>query len=144
MSINNWWNVRRYRDIYLGIRNHVTAGDKFLRKESISFVKTVRLKVRHKIWWNTNRAWLQVYRDNIFSCDQVALRTPLSVCLSVCLSVTPFSLCSCHRIATKFSGVINNVHTKGQGQRSKVKVKEVMTQFSRFRTVTPVWIHIWW
>ena len=29
--------------------------------------------------------------------------------------------------------------------RSKVKVTEVMTPFSRFRTVTPVWIHIlWW
>ena len=27
--------------------------------------------------------------------------------------------------------------------RSKVKVTEVMTPFSRFRTVTPVWIHIW-
>ena len=26
--------------------------------------------------------------------------------------------------------------------RSKVKVTEVMTPFSRFRTVTPVWIHI--
>ena len=32
---------------------------------------------------------------------------------------------------------------KGQGQRSKVKVTEVTTQLSRFRTVTPVWIHIW-
>ena len=28
--------------------------------------------------------------------------------------------------------------------RSKVKVTEVNTQLSRFRTVTPVWIHIWW
>ena len=26
----------------------------------------------------------------------------------------------------------------------KVKVKEVTTQLNRFRTVTPVWIHIWW
>ena len=46
----------------------------------------------------------------------------------------------------KFSGVITNdksdVHAKGQGQRSKVKVTEVMTPFSRFRTVTPVLIHI--
>ena len=33
-------------------------------------------------------------------------------------------------------------HAKGQGRRSKVKVTEVMTPFSRFRTVTPVWIHI--
>ena len=33
--------------------------------------------------------------------------------------------------------------SKGQGQRSKVKVTEVNTQLSRFRTLTPVWIHIW-
>ena len=71
-----------------------------------------------------------------------------SVCLSVCLSVTPFWLCSRHRIIMKFSGLITNdtsdVHAKGQGQRSNVKVTEVKTQLSRFRTVTPVWIHIWW
>ena len=88
----------------------------------------------------------------IFSCDQAALWMVQSVCLSVCLSVrlsvTPFWLCSHHRIIMKFSGVITNdksdVHAKGQGQRSKVKVTEVNTQLSRFRTVTPVWIHIWW
>ena len=79
-----------------------------------------------------------------------------SVCLSVCLSVhlsvrpsvTPFWLCSHHRIIMKFSGVItsdrSNVHAKGQGQRSKVKVTEVTTQLYRFRTVPPVWIHVWW
>ena len=71
----------------------------------------------------------------------------LSVCLSVCPSVTPFSPCSHHRIIMKFSGVItmvkSDVHAKGQGQRSKVKVTEVNTQLSRFRTLTPVWIHIW-
>ena len=48
----------------------------------------------------------------------------------------------------KFSGVITNdksdAHAKGQGQRSKVKVTEVNTQLSCFRTITPVWIHIWW
>ena len=84
----------------------------------------------------------------IFSCDQAGLRTLISVRPSVCpsvrLSVTPFWQCSCHRIILKFSGVITidrrDVHAKGQGQRSKVKV---MTSFSRFRTVTPVWIHIW-
>ena len=70
-----------------------------------------------------------------------------SVRLSVRPSVTPFSPCSHHRIIMKFSGVItmvkSDVHAKGQGQRSKVKVTEVNTQLSRFRTVTPVWIHIW-
>ena len=71
-----------------------------------------------------------------------------SVCPSVRPSVTPFWLCSPHRIIMKFSGVITNdkskVHAKGQGQRSKVKVTEVTTQLNRFRTVTPVWILIWW
>ena len=47
----------------------------------------------------------------------------------------------------KFSGVIiidgRDIHAKGQGQRSKVKVTEVMTPFSRIRTLTPVVIHIW-
>ena len=92
----------------------------------------------------------------IFSCDQAALwmvqsvrpSVRLSVCLSVRLSVTPFWLCSHHRIIMKFSGVItsdkSDVHAKGQGQRSKVKVTEVTTQLNRFRTVTPVWIHMWW
>ena len=72
----------------------------------------------------------------------------LSVCPSVRPSVTPFWLCSHHRIIMKFSGVItsdrSDVHAKGQGQRSKVKVTEVTTQLYRFRTVTPVWIHVWW
>ena len=95
----------------------------------------------------------KIYSDafswiNIFSCDQAALQMVFSVCPSVCLSVTPFWLCSHHRIIMKFSGVITNdqskVHAKGQGQRSKVKVTEVTTQLNRFRTVTPVWIDIWW
>ena len=60
-----------------------------------------------------------------------------SVRPSVRLSVTHFSPCSHHRIIMKFSGVItivrSDVHAKGQGQRSKVKVTEVNTQLSRFR-----------
>ena len=66
---------------------------------------------------------------------------------SVCPSVTLFSLCSHRYIIMKLSGVIimdrSDVHAKYQGQRSKVKVTEVKTQLSRFRTVTPAWIHIW-
>ena len=53
---------------------------------------------------------------------------------SVCPSVTLFWLCSHHRIIMKFSGVItsdrSDVHAKGQGQRSKVKVTEVTTQLN--------------
>ena len=58
----------------------------------------------------------------------------LSVCLSVCLSATPFWLCSHHRIIMKFSEVITNdkcdVHANGNGQRSKVKVTEVITHLA--------------
>ena len=76
----------------------------------------------------------------VFSCDQAALwmvqsvrlSVRPSVCLSVRPSVTPFWLCSHHPIIMKFSGVItsdkSDVHAKGQGQRSKVKVTEVTTQ----------------
>ena len=87
----------------------------------------------------------------IFSCDQAAIwlvqSVRPSVRLSVCPSVTPFSPCSHHCIIMKFSGVItmvrSDVHAKGQGQKSKVKVTEVNTQLSRFRTLTPAWIHVW-
>ena len=106
----------------------------------------------HQTGWQTGLS--------IFSCNQAALQMVFSVhlsvrpsvCLSVCPSVrpsvTPFWLCSHQGIIMKFSGVITNdkskVHAKGQGQRSKVKVTEVTTQLNSFRTVTPVWIHIWW
>ena len=86
----------------------------------------------------------------IFSCDQAALWMVFSVCLSVCPSVrlsVRLSHLFHHVPIMKFSGVItmvrSDVHAKGQGQRSKVKVTEVNTQLSRFRTLTPVWIHIW-
>ena len=84
----------------------------------------------------------------VFSCDQSALWMAQSVCPSVYLFVTPFSLRSHHRIIMRFSGVVTNdigeLHAKGQGQRSKVNVTEVTIQLNRFRTVTPVWIHKWW
>ena len=38
----------------------------------------------------------------------------------------------------------SEVHANGQGQGWKVKVLEVKTQFNSFRTITLVWIHIWW
>ena len=70
--------------------------------------------------------------EAIFNCDQAALWMVQSVRLSVCPSV---------RVITSDR---SDVHAKGQGQRSKVKVTEVTTQLNRFRTVTPVWIHTWW
>ena len=94
-----------------------------------------------------SRLYSMQKHSEVFSCDQPALWMVQSVRPSVRLSVTPLWLCSHHCIIMKFSGVITNdrsdVHAKGQGQRSKVKVIEVKTQLSHFLTVTPVWIHIW-
>ena len=82
---------------------------------------------------------------NVFSCDQAALWMSQSVRLFVCPPVIHFSH---HRIIMKCLEVITNdrsdVHAKGQGQRLNVKVTEVKTQRSGFRTVTSVWIDIWW
>ena len=104
------------------------------------------VKTRDLLRWEAAEVLDRPSISYIFSCDQAALQMVFSVRLSVCPSVTPFWLCSHHGIIMKFSGVITNdqgkVHAKGQGQRSKVKVTEVTTQLNRFRTVTPVWIHI--
>ena len=91
----------------------------------------------------------------VVSCDRAALRTLIFVRPSVCLSVR---LSVCHTLFTMFLSSYHHeivrsyyhwqkwtdVHAKDQDQRSRVKVTEVNTQFSRFRTVTHVWIHIWW
>ena len=60
-------------------------------------------------------------RAYIFSCDQAALKTPLSFCMSVCLCVRPSV---CHTFFAMFLS----------SYEIKVKVTEVITQLSRFRT----------
>ena len=84
----------------------------------------------------------------IFSCDQAALRMAISVCPSVRLwhlfDNVPIIISSWNFQELLPMTKVMQVHAKGQGQKSKVKVTEVMTPFSRFRTVTLVWIHIWW
>ena len=82
----------------------------------------------------------------IFSCDEAALQMIFSVCLSVRPSV-------CHTFFTMFPSSYHHEIFRSyyHGQkwcpckrsRSKVKVTEVNTRLSRFRTLTPVWIHIW-
>ena len=104
----------------------------------------------HIWWWNNAYSLMLLRRGALLflaATKQLYKWYFPSVCPSVRLSVTPFSPCSHHRIIMKFSGVItmvkSDVHAKGQGQRSNVKVTEVNTQLSRFRTLTPVWIYIW-
>ena len=60
-------------------------------------------------------------------------------CLSVRLRHA-FFLCSHHHIIMKSRVIIiarSDVHEKGRCQKSKLKLAEVKTQFSRVQTVTP-------
>ena len=77
------------------------------------------------------------------SCDQAALWMVFSVRLSVCPPATPFFTMfpSSYHHERVITNDQSEIHAKGQGQRSKVKVTEVKTQLKRFWTVTPVWTH---
>ena len=89
--------------------------------------------------------------SQVFSCDQAALWMVQSVCLSVCPSVR-LSVCLSHLfdyVPIILSSIFRSYYQWQRWRpckrsRSKVKVTEVTTQLNRFRTVTPVWIHIWW
>ena len=78
----------------------------------------------------------------IFSCDQAALKTLISVRPSVCHSFLTMFLSSYHLEIFR-SYYHPQTWCPCKRSKSKVKVTEVLTSFSRFRTVTPVWIHIW-
>ena len=79
---------------------------------------------------------------------QIYERFSLSVRTSVRPTVRPSHLFTMfpssyqHELFRKHYLWIKWCHAKSQGQRWKVKVTEVKTQFSRFRTVTAVWIYI--
>ena len=85
----------------------------------------------------------------IAATKQLNERYFLSFCPSVCLSV-------CHTFLTMFQSSYHHeifrsyyqwqkwLPCKRSRSEPKVKVTEVNIQLSRFRTVTPVWIHIWW
>ena len=93
----------------------------------------------------------------IFSCDQAALwmvqSVRLSVRPSVCLSVRPSV---CHTFLTMFPSsyhheIFRSCYQWQKWRPCKRSRSEVKGQGHRghdpnfrFRTVTPVWIHIWW
>ena len=97
-----------------------------------------------------------VERILIFSCLIVFLAATKQLYewyfLSVCPSVRP-SVCPSLRVSHLFDYVTIivsswNFQELSPGTRvrsmQKVKVTGVTTQLNRFRTVTPVWNHIWW
>ena len=115
-----------------------------------------KLNESSKGWWwdygqQKSAKQLRYQRFQVFSCDQAALWMVQSVCPSVRLSVR---LSVCHTFSTMFPSSYHHEIFRSYYQwqkwrpckrsRSKVKVTEVTTQLNRFRTVTQVWIHIWW
>ena len=67
-----------------------------------------------------------------------------SLVRSVRLSVCPLHLFDkVHVFVSSWNFQEGLTLTKGQCQRLKIKVTEVKTQSSHFRTITPVQIHIW-
>ena len=69
-----------------------------------------------------------------------------SVCPSVCPSVRLSHLFDYVPIigsSSNFQELLLMTKVRSM-QKDKVKVTEVTTQLNRFRTVTQVWIHIWW
>ena len=84
----------------------------------------------------------------IFSCDQGALRALLFacpfVCHSVCYTFFTMFLSSYHEIFISYYQWQKWCPCKRSRSEVKFTVTEVKTQFSHFRTLTPVWICIWW
>ena len=109
---------------------------------SMSFPQWQKIKIAIHLWPSNSM-------NGEWSCTSLYLSICPSIRLSICLTVTHISQCSCH-IIMQFSGVITtdrtDVHAKDRGQTSKVKVTEVKTnlfQLGHFSKVTPVWIHRW-
>ena len=121
-TILTWWNRPNVQFPDIFVTMYGRNGPKFSMFISILWYpqKWKRQILAHEIYPVTERGypWL-LCSQTFFSCDQAALWT----IQSLCLSVTPFWICSHHRVITKFSEVITNdksdVHAKGQGQRSR-------------------------
>ena len=94
------------------------------------------------------KPWIPGGEKSIFtlvSCDQAAIWLVQSVHPSVCTSVPPSV---CHTFFTMFPSSYHHEIFRSyyHGQKwcpCKRSMSEVNTQLSRFRTLTPVWIHIW-
>ena len=123
--------MKQYHGTYACFFLFHVSDDRALCKPGCASLVVIHWYSWRFLWWLVMFVFIDLKWPRVFRCS------------------TPSCwLCSHHRIIMKFSGVItsdkSDVHAKGQGQRSKVKVTEVTTPLNRFRTVTPVWIHIWW
>ena len=79
---------------------------------------------------------------HVFSCDQAALWMVFSVRLSHLFDYVPIIVSSWNfQELSHWTRVRSMQKFKVRGQRSR---SQRSRQTFRFRTVTPVWIHIWW
>ena len=88
--------------------------------------------------WLTKLYWIIMSSDNYMHSLYVY------ICMNESWLLTSGSIVSSWKFQESLLWTEKGVHTKGQGQRSKVKATGVKNPLSRFRIVTPVWIHIWW
>ena len=137
-AVKHQYNLKYFINYYHYYNEHFVSKFWQVRNLRLPFHLFVRLSVC--LFVSRYRSQFLAATKQLY--DWFSPSVCLSVCPSVRPSVTPFSPCSYHRIIMKFSGLItvvrSDVHAKGEGQRSKVKVTEVNTQLSRFRTLTPV------
>ena len=144
LSRGRWVNSLRPSDAYIASVNWVVPGSGLvaLRTYFSEISVEIHIFIKNNATENVvyklaavlsgpqcvNTFWATLHETSNL-CDQAAVWTVQSVHPSV----TPFSLCSCHYISMKFSGLItidtSDACAKGQDQRSKVKVTEVKTNF---------------
>ena len=138
------YNYHQCQQYYAAIFRHHS---RLAKRESI-----VRRSCRacDDVWQNFTTRWTHVNATRLGVTAGLAAIKQLyewfspSVCPSVLLSVRlSHILENVPLIVSSWNFDKSDVHEKGQGQRSKVKVTEVKIKFSRFRTLTTVWIHIW-
>ena len=134
-STDKWYNFTYSGNLSLGM-----------------IIITVTL-LEHQCVSNHRQTWLCVVVCFVFSCDQAALWMVQSVRPSVCPSVRPSV---CHTFLTMFPSsyhheIFRSYYKWQKWRPCKRSRSEVKGQGHRghdpnfrFRTVTPVWIHIWW
>ena len=87
--------------------------------EGLTWITNTMCYVYTSILWDMMRQTI-CFILYVFSCDQAALWTGLSVRLSI----TPFSQCYCHHIITKFSSIITIEPNWCPCERSRSEMRE--------------------
>ena len=145
-SFTKCHGVLRYETFY---ERDILEGSLYTKERNLPLLPCHLFPSPQPLWWFGFLIRICVFSFQLRPSSSMNGIFHLSVRLSHCPSVTPFSLCSRHRIiisSWKFRELLpmtklrSMQKVKVRGQRSRSQVK---TQLNHFRTVTPVWIHIW-